>query len=494
MWKDHLNNHYSHSVLLVEDLQEHAELTRIVLEKAGHQVQIVPSAAAALAYLHNHDIDVILMDIVIENGNGILLCQQLRAESRFAQIPIIFLTSATDIENKIFGFQAGGDDYLTKPYNPQELLVRIELVLQKQKLRESENRYRNFVENLSDLVFMLDHQSKIVNMNCSVTELLGHSQARLQGKSVDRFIEKNFRKNFRQAFRQILDGAKIHGLYLRLIGKAAKSVPVEVNGFCWHRENGDNQVQMIMHNISERELLQQEIQRYTQLLEKQVEVRTHELNETQNRLIMSEKMASVGQLAAGIAHELRNPLSIIGTAVYYLTRILKDSANQKVKEHLEIIQSEIVRSQKIITNLLDFSRRSSAERESADINKIIRQTLSLIERDLANHDITLELDLCPLPLCFVNVDEMKQAFLNLLMNAKDAMVNGGVLSIRTYLYDKQSLVVEIHDTGIGIDAAHLEKIFDPFFSTKGDHNGVGLGLSLVHSSIQRNRGKIQVES
>ncbi len=217
-------------------------------------------------------------------------------------------------------------------------------------------------------------------------------------------------------------------------------------------------------------------------------------NNQTHYLLFKEKMASMEQLAAGIAHELRNPLSIIGTSVYYLNKVLENYPEVRVHEHLSIMQSEITRSQRIINNLLDFSQRTSTERESADINKIIRQTISLIEKNLLYQEIELESNLEQVPLCFINVDEIKQVLLNLLMNAMEAMSSGGCLTIHTYVKVKNNLAVEITDTGIGIDQEDLNKIFEPFFSTKSDQNGIGLGLSLVHASISRNRGKIHIAS
>lgn len=482
------------SVLLVEDLKEHAEYVRLLLEKEHFSVKTAIDERSALDILLQQNIDLILMDVTLENGNGFEFCKKLRGEERFSNIPIIFLTSKNDVKDKVSGFQAGGDDYLTKPFKLQELLARIELSLQKKKLIESENKYRNFVERLNSLVFMLDITGKIVGVNPKVISILDFKQSEILNQSIYQFIHKEYRTTFQQSFDEILSGKEIHQMYLRLASKNEQIVPVEMNGFVFKENDKIIQVQVVMSDIMEREHLQEEVQRYTQLLEKQVENRTKELDEAQHLLILSDKMGTIGQLAAGIAHELRNPLSIIGTSAYYLNRTLNDQKNSKVKDHLQIIQSEISRSQKIITNLLDFSRKSCSERESADINKLIRQTISLIERELDNHEIKIKMDLEPLPLCFINVDEIKQVFLNLFLNAKDAMPNGGTLHVKSSLYDKEAILVKIQDSGIGINKNHLKRIFDPFFTTKSEADGIGLGLSLVHSSIKRNRGKIRVES
>ncbi|MEE9170757.1 MAG: ATP-binding protein [bacterium] len=207
-----------------------------------------------------------------------------------------------------------------------------------------------------------------------------------------------------------------------------------------------------------------------------------------------DEMTSLGLLAAGIAHELRNPLSIIGNSVYYLAKVLEESANKHIQEHLNIIQSEIARSQRIISHLLNFSRRSSEARESVDLNQIVRMTLSLMEKNLAYRDVEVELNLSKLPLSFVNIDDIKQVFLNLFKNSLDAMPNGGQLTIASIVKDDHTISLSIKDTGIGIDSSNLDKIFDPFFSANTDESGIGLGLSLVRACIIRNKGRISVNS
>lgn len=230
------------------------------------------------------------------------------------------------------------------------------------------------------------------------------------------------------------------------------------------------------------------------MLETEGKVQAQEKNNTDQSLFFNEKMASLEQLAAGIAHELRNPLSIIGTSVYYLNKVLENHPNKRITEHLSIMQSEITRSQKMISNLLDFSRRTSTERENVDLNKLIKQTATIIDKNLVYQEIKLETQFDQLPFCFINKDEIKQALLNVFVNAMDAMPNGGKLTVRTYVKDDFYLGMDINDNGIGIAENNMKKIFDPFFSTKQDQNGIGLGLSLVHASIQKNRGKIQIYS
>jgi signal transduction histidine kinase len=190
---------------------------------------------------------------------------------------------------------------------------------------------------------------------------------------------------------------------------------------------------------------------------------------------------------------LRNPLNTIGSSTYYLKRVL-NSENAKVQEHLDIINQEIRRSQSIITNLLDFARKSPVDRSSVNINKILYQTLALVKKELSNKSIELVKEFADVKPCYVNSDDMKQVFLNLILNSNNAMPNGGILTVKTRMNDNKSVVVEFTDSGHGIEAKYLNKIFDPFFTTNKDGNGVGIGLSIVHSAIDRNKGNISVTS
>lgn len=235
------------------------------------------------------------------------------------------------------------------------------------------------------------------------------------------------------------------------------------------------------------------LQRWSDQLEERVKQKTQEVRRIHERLLETEKLAGIGQLAAGIAHEIRNPLGIIATSTYYLSEILpKDQ--KEVKKHLEILDSEVNRCQTIITNLLEFSRNSDQDRQWVDVNKLLEMTLSLINKDLVTKDILLIKRLNKVPPILANPEKMKQVFLNLILNATQAMPNGGKLAIETSMASKKTLKIIVSDTGEGISPEDLGQIFNPFFTTKSPGEGIGLGLSLVHSIIKSHQGSIAVRS
>jgi signal transduction histidine kinase len=204
-------------------------------------------------------------------------------------------------------------------------------------------------------------------------------------------------------------------------------------------------------------------------------------------------MAAIGQLAAGIAHELRNPLAIVMNALWDLRHLL-DGNDPEVKEDLRIAEEEIGRAQAIIKNLLEFSRESGAELEPLDMNDLLARTVQLMQKYLQDAGVQVRTVFGQIPLCLANANAMRQIALNLITNAVQAMPAGGELTLRTGPAGSNQIRIEVRDTGVGIPAEHLQDIFNPFYTTKAPGQGTGLGLSVVHSILRRYHGDIRVAS
>ena len=231
------------------------------------------------------------------------------------------------------------------------------------------------------------------------------------------------------------------------------------------------------------------LRRTSEELESRVEARTRELREAHEELVRRERLALVGQLAGGVGHELRNPLGAIGNAVYYLRMRLGGGDDMKVHKHLAILETEVRRANKIVTDLLDFSRVKQPSRAPAQLNAIIRDILA---RQPQPSSLKRELDLIEsLPPILVDPDQVGQVVQNLVINAIEAMPDGGTLTIRTWS-TSDAVVASVSDTGIGIPPENLEKIFQPLFSTKT--KGIGLGLAVSRRLIDANGGALSVES
>ena len=217
--------------------------------------------------------------------------------------------------------------------------------------------------------------------------------------------------------------------------------------------------------------------------------------ELESQLSQAEKMSSIGLLAAGVAHEVNTPLAVISSYAQMLSKQLQ--GDEKKFALLDKITRQTFRASEIVNNLLNFSRTSGAEFGEVDINKVIRETLTLLEHQFKVGRITVEQDTCErLPLIHGNAGKLQQVSLNLFLNAKDAMPEGGKLRVTTQ--NGSGVIVTISDTGMGIAQEHIERIYDPFFTTKHSprdgRRGTGLGLSVTYGIIQEHAGKIRVES
>ncbi|MCX5799670.1 MAG: CHASE3 domain-containing protein [Proteobacteria bacterium] len=215
-----------------------------------------------------------------------------------------------------------------------------------------------------------------------------------------------------------------------------------------------------------------------------------EFNNLQNKLLRSEKLAIVGKLAASVAHELRNPLGVMKNTTYYLNMLELTKDSPELKENLDVINHEIENSDRIIGDLLEFSRAKESVFLPENINVIVKEILDRL-RVSPNIELVLELK-DGLPQIEVDALQMHQVFYNLVKNATEAMEKGGKLTIRTGLKEGAFVEVSISDTGSGISKENIVKIFDPLFSTKT--KGTGLGLSVCSSLIERHNGSIDVDS
>ena len=219
-----------------------------------------------------------------------------------------------------------------------------------------------------------------------------------------------------------------------------------------------------------------------------------ELSRTQAQLVHSEKLASLGVLAGGVAHEINNPLMVILGRTELM--LMDDDQPPPIKKNLETIRVETERIAEIVQGLLTFARKSRQERiETLDVNEVLDRTLMLSEHQLTvgNVQVVKELDR-NLPQIHANPGQLQQVFMNLIINADHAMPNGGVLAVRTGPVPQHRAFIEIEDTGCGIPEDDLHRVFDPFFTTKEEGKGTGLGLSVSRNIIENHGGIIGVES
>jgi two-component system NtrC family sensor kinase len=216
-------------------------------------------------------------------------------------------------------------------------------------------------------------------------------------------------------------------------------------------------------------------------------------SELERRLVQADKLSSIGLLAAGVAHEVNTPLAVISTYAQMLTKQLQD--DEQKSRMLDKIARQTFRASEIVNSLLNFSRAATTENTQLQINRVIQETLSLIEHQLGKSGVAVRLNLDPsAPAITGNSGKLQQVFLNLFLNARDAMENcapgEAILEITTHGNDS-AVLIDVRDTGVGIAPEHLNRIYDPFFTTKGARKGTGLGLSVTYGILQEHGGTIE---
>jgi two-component system NtrC family sensor kinase len=269
-------------------------------------------------------------------------------------------------------------------------------------------------------------------------------------------------------------------------------INVTTNDEMGHLAMSFNQMTLDLQNA------QKEIQEGIRNLEQKVEERTRELKATQSQLLHSEKLAAVGALAATVAHEINNPLTGVYTYIRLMERKLDLGQHgpedlSRYKGFLDTMRREVERTTAIVQNLLDFTRPKDPLRKPMSLVKVLEESLALVSNKLNLSNIAVVKVLNPLPDIQADPAHMKQVLLNLLINACEAMEEGGTLTIRSDHHpDANTVTMSFHDTGNGIEEKDLARIFDPFFSTK--KKGTGLGLSVVNGIVTRHGGKVEIDS
>jgi two-component system, NtrC family, sensor kinase len=244
--------------------------------------------------------------------------------------------------------------------------------------------------------------------------------------------------------------------------------------------------------------MERELREVNSDLERQVEDRTAELKRAHTALIQTEKLSSLGRLSASIAHEINNPLAGILTFAKLVIRTLEagppdEAARKELVKHLRLVQRETERCSAIVRSLLDFARERPLALREVSPNAVVEEALQLIAHQVAMQGITLEKRLGATPTVVADFGQLRQALVNVAMNACEAMGSGGKLTVETRAGTDGGVEIDVLDTGPGISDDNMKHLFEPFFTTKGE-KGTGLGLAVVYGVVQRHRGRVEVHS
>jgi signal transduction histidine kinase len=275
----------------------------------------------------------------------------------------------------------------------------------------------------------------------------------------------------------------IHNIY-KFVLKEKGAASYQGNG---HSRNG--KVPESTVNIAIAPLVSKEMQQIGRLI---IFDDVTDRDELERRLVQADKLSSIGLLAAGVAHEVNTPLAVISTYAQMLAKQV--SGDEQKTKLLEKIAKQTFRASEIVNSLLNFSRTSTTDFVDVDLNRAVKETATLIEHQLQKTGVQVRLNLgASSPTIRGNFGKLQQVFLNLFINARDAMPEGGKLTVRTWS-EAGFVHIEVADTGHGIPPDHLARIYDPFFTTKAARKGTGLGLSVSYGIVQEHNGIIEVDS
>jgi signal transduction histidine kinase len=342
----------------------------------------------------------------------------------------------------------------------------------------------NIVESINVGILAADLDDRVESWNTQIERLTGIPRQ----SAVGRKLSELFPADLSDQFERVRGQTGIHHIYKFELHPTALSAipshePVPINGN--GSQNGSNSTL----NVAIAPLVSKDFEQIGRLI---IFDDVTDRAELEQRLVQADKLSSIGLLAAGVAHEVNTPLAVIST---YAQMLAKQVANDDQKSILlEKIAKQTFRASEIVNSLLNFSRTSTTSFGDVDLNKVIRETMSLLEHQIQKVGVDVKLDLAgSLPPVHGNAGKLQQVFLNLFLNARDAMDGGGVLSVRTWA-EESGARVDVSDTGHGISPEHIQRIYDPFFTTKGSRKGTGMGLAVTYGIVQEHKGSIEVSS
>lgn len=478
-----------HSILLVEDDAGHALLITWAFERARDRISIVhaPSLAAATAQLELTMPSLILCDYLLPDGSGIDFIRQIRMAGP-QDIPVVLLTSHGNEEIAVEAMKAGATDYIVKTESSLASLPDIcrgilrELAERRLLLRKSDERYRMLAENMGEGILIIEPQEyRISYCNKALGSILGVSESELTGRSILDFIDTDSRQTFLDERPKRLQG--LSSRYpLTFVRPNGEKVYTLISGHPIFGDNGEVTGSFgVISDITEYRRLEEQL-RQTQRIE------------------------SLGRLAGGVAHDFNNKLTVILGNTELAQMELPDTG--RLQERLQDISLAARHARDITAQLLAFSRQQAASPRPIDTADAVREVMKSLAR-LIPGNIIIEPRL-PEQLWSIRIDpvQLDQIIINLAVNARDAMPDGG-----RFIIEAENIIIDQHfccsvgqtqpgpyvrltftDTGIGMDSAMLQHIFEPFYTTKEVGKGTGLGLATIHGIITQNNGFITVVS
>ncbi|HEY3999719.1 MAG TPA: ATP-binding protein [Candidatus Xenobia bacterium] len=482
-------------LLVIEDVEEDAELLLRDLYRGGYQPEFrrVEDADGLRDALAERTWDLIIADYSLPQFSALDALAILRESG--VDLPFIIVSGTIGEETAVDAMRAGAHDFIVKgkttrliPALERELRLASERGARRQAemaLHESERRFRSLIENALDLITVIEPDGLIQFSSPSSERVLGYPARELTGRNFLSLIHPDDQPSVRQAFRHVFDTAGLaQSLEFRIQHQDGGWRALETIG---KRMPGIDTVVVNARDVTERRRAAEALQEALA----EVQSKSEEMKAMSQQLWHAAKLATMGELAASVAHELNNPLATVSLRVETLLMLLPDGDEKR--RPLEIIEQEVERMSGLVKSLLESSRRSQRNIAPVDVREEIETSLELVHYHLRKRKVDLERQFSEVPTVGVDRQELRQVLLNLLTNASDAMPDGGRLSLR--VFKKSDLVcIECADTGQGIEPENLSRVLEPFFTTKEPGKGTGLGLAICRRIVQEHYGTLEIES
>ena len=359
-----------------------------------------------------------------------------------------------------------------------------------ERLRETRDYLENLIDYANAPIIVWDKKFRITRFNHAFENLAGISQEEVIGKDLEILFPEATKEESLTKIRQTAAGEHWEVVEIPILHTSGKTYTVLWNSAAIHNPAGDIISTIAQgQDITERKQMEAELKRHSEKLEQTVSERTRELRDVQDQLVKKEKLAILGKLAGGVGHELRNPLGAIKNAAYFLDMAL-EKPDPDVKEMIKLINKEVARSEDIISSLLDFARPKTLTLTKEVFTTAVNEALK--RNPIPDHVTVINNLDETLPRILADQDKLLQVFNNIISNAFQAMPGGGSLTITSKQPDPEWVSISFTDTGEGISAENMKKLFEPLFTTK--IKGIGLGMVVSKNIVELHGGHIDVRS
>ncbi len=479
-------------ILVVDDEESIRNLMRMNLELDGYSTVTADNGATALEILEKESPDIVLLDVRMPGMEGTEVLSRMKALN--SDTEIIIVTGHGDMEMAVECLRKEASNFLTKPVSEELLSLAVKRAEEKLALKSKLKQYtrnletlvreanlelerayqfrENIIENSPDAIVCIRKGGEIIIWNSAAEKLIGYAKQEVIGRmNIVKVYPPGVAKEIMKYLRSDDFGGAgtLQKREALVVHKGGREIPVYISAAILH-ENGQEAGSVGI---------------FTDLREKK---------KLEKQLLRSEKLSSLGKLSAGIAHEINQPLTGVLTFAHLLAKKFKD--DEKTRKDVDIIVRETTRIRGIVQGILDFAREMPMQKKPRRIEEVLEQTLQIIVNQQRFFGIDLVRDYDPtVPDAVVDANLMEQVFMNIILNALDAMSGSGTLNVGIKQGDG-GLEISFEDTGCGMPEEIQDKIFDPFFTTKDSTEGMGMGLGLAvsYGIVKNHNGDIVVNS